>query len=61
MNQNEIKVDHMISFSDAIFAFSITFMAFNSAAKFMGLITNYGETMLLPGIQYNTQDDEDLA
>jgi uncharacterized membrane protein len=27
MNLNEIKVDHMISFSDAIFAFSITFMA----------------------------------
>ena len=27
----------------------------------IGLITNYAETMLLPGIQYNTQDDEDLA
>jgi Predicted integral membrane protein len=27
MNLNEIKVEYMISFSDAIFAFSITFMA----------------------------------
>jgi hypothetical protein len=27
MNLNEIKVEYLISFSDAIFAFSITFMA----------------------------------
>jgi uncharacterized membrane protein len=27
MNLNEIKVEYLISFGDAIFAFSITFMA----------------------------------
>ena len=27
MNLNEIKIEYVISFSDALFAFSITFMA----------------------------------
>jgi uncharacterized membrane protein len=56
MNLNEIKVEYMISFSDALFAFSITFMALSiQLPNFSGNIAESDLTrrlfqMLVPSI-----------
>ena|SRR5215831_647532 len=56
MNLNQIKIEHVISFSDALFAFSITFMAlsiqiptFSSNITDLELTRRLGQ-LLIPNI-----------
>jgi TMEM175 potassium channel family protein len=59
MNLNEIKIEYVISFSDALFAFSITFMAltiqlptFSSNISDSGLTQRLGQSLIPNIIHY---------